>query len=377
MEKLCFIGPNPNFLGGISLYQKNLCNYLQSKNPDSDLTWIYGGNENKIYEKEGINYIEIKIPKMDFLKEIIFNFKVLKYLKKNDFDVINSHAIWGHWIKFYKKIKDQKIIHTYHGTTYYFLKNSLKRFGFIKRLLLFPILAYGFLIEKPPIKKADKIICVSEKVKKQIQELYKIKRDIKTIRTGVNLEEFGIKDKNKAKKELGLNQKNFYGLYVGRGGYWTKGLDKAIELSKEIYNLNKNYRLIVGGSDFNKVKNLINEKFIIFLENIPRKDISNYYNSSDLFFCMSRYEGGAPTLVVSEAMASGCLVVCSKSAEQEIIKNEENGIIIEENYLKESKRILDILKDNKKMKEIIQNSLKTVKELSLEKWGKKYLEELK
>ena len=82
---------------------------------------------------------------------------------------------------------------------------------------------------------------------------------------------------------------------------------------------------------------------------------------------MSRYEGWAPTLVVSEAMASGCLISCSKDSRQEIIEDKENGLIINENYQKGVEKIIRLLKDKEKMKEITDNSLKTIKKLSLEK----------
>jgi len=79
------------------------------------------------------------------------------------------------------------------------------------------------------------------------------------------------------------------------------------------------------------------------------------------FFCMSRYEGGAPTLVTSEAMASGCLVVCSKDSEQEIIEDKKNGLIIEEFGEKDAEKVLEILKDKKKKEEMIKNSIKNNK----------------
>ena len=174
-------------------------------------------------------------------------------------------------------------------------------------------------------------------------------------------------------KKLGLKTDKIYGLYVGRGGYWRKGLDRAIKISKEIYAQDKNYRLIVIGADKIKAKRFIEEKFVIYVEDGKREILPYYYNASDVFFCMSRYEGGAPTLVTSEAMASGCLVVCSKDSEQEIIKDEENGLIIESFGKKSAEKVLKILEDKKKKEKIIKNSMKTIKEISLEKWGRKYL----
>src|SRR5690606_8885140 len=138
------------------------------------------------------------------------------------------------------------------------------------------------------------------------------------------------------------------------GGYWTKGFDRAVKLGKEIYKLDKKFKLLVIGPDYKKVKHLLNEPFIIFLKDIPRGKMPLYYSASDIFFNMSRYEGGAPTLVTSEAMASGCLLVCSKDSEQEIVKDGENSLIISEFGKKDAKRVTDIFKNKKEKDKIIK-----------------------
>ena len=375
--KICFVlGSNPSFLGGISLFQKNFIDYLKFKKNDVDITWVYKGKKNRRYSEKKVNYVEIKVPSIYPLDEIIFNKKVSSFLKKNHFDIINSHAVWGSWMTSYKKKKDQKIIHTYHGTSFYFFKNHLERFNLIKKALLIPLLAFSFLVEKPPIKNAESIICVSEHVKEEIVKLYGARKNINVIRTGVDLKNFKKRNKKIILKRLNLNEERFYGIYVGKGGYWTKGLDKVIRLSEKIYALDKNYRLIVIGSDRKKVGHLLNKKFVVFLPNLSRKEIPLYYSISDIFFCLSRYEGGAPTMVTSEAMASRCLIVTDKEARQEIIENEKNGLIINQNYSEEAKRILKIFKNNKKLGNILKNSQRKIKELSFEKWGENYLEKL-
>jgi len=378
MEKLkiCFVCANPHFEGGVSYYQKNLIKYLQSKNRNLDISWVYKSHRNEKYTKDGVNYIGLGSGKIDFLSDFTFNKKALKYLNKNQFDIINSHALYGYWMKKYKKKPNQKLIHTYHGAGLPYYKIHLKKFGLIKKILLSPLLYYAYIIEKSPIKNADKIICVSEKVKKQIEETYGKRDKIFAIRTGVDLTDFKLRDKNKIRKALNLEKKGVYGLHVAKGGYWIKGLDRVIKLSKEIYKKEKNYRLIVIGQDYEKNKILLNHKFIIPIEKIPREEIPLYYSASDIFFCLSRYEGGGPTLVVSEAMASGCLIVCSESSEQEIIKNEKNGVILEKFDEKDADKIIILLKNKKKLSGIIKDSTRTIKGLSLEKWGEKYLEVL-
>jgi glycosyltransferase involved in cell wall biosynthesis len=375
---ICFVnGTNPKFLGGISIYQHNIIRYIKSNYKNIETTWIYKSDKDEKYAKEGAIYVGLKTKYPIFVDDIIFNIKVKKYLYKNKFDIVNSHAIWGHWMKNYKKRENQTIIHTYHGVTLPYYKVHLKRFGIIKNILLSPLLLYSYLIEKPPIKKANKIICVSDKVKKEIERTYKRKREVFVVRTGVDLEYFKKRNKDTVKKELGLRKDKIYGLHVAKGGYWIKGLDRAVRISEEIYKKNKDYKLIVIGSDYNKNKNLLDREFIIPLDKIPREKIPSYYSASDMFFCLSRYEGGAPTLVVSEAMASGCLLISSKDSEQEILEDEKNSIIIKNFDAGDADKILKIIENKKKKQQMIDNSIKKVKELSLNKWGKEYLSILK
>lgn len=381
MDKLniAFVSGNPNFLGGFSLYQNNLTEYLKKSKDNFQITWIYFGRKLEKYKKRGITFISLKTPNIPFLDILFSNFKLLKFFKKNNYDLINVHAgpMTIPWLNFYRKKENQKIFSTHHGITYSFNMNHLNRIHKIFKIFLIPLIFLGGLVELPYRKKLNGIICVSEKVKEGLIKLYGRRNNMKAIRTGVNLKKFKLRNKIKCRKKLKLNKDGLYGLYIGRGGYWTKGLDLTVKLSEELYKLNKKYRLIVAGPDYQKVKDYINKEFIKYIPLIKRNIISYYYNSADIFFCLSRYEGGAPTLVVSEAMASGCFVVSSKSAEQEIIENKKNGIIIGEFGKKDAEKILNILK-NKPLKErIIKNSMKTIKELSLEKWGKEYIKVLK
>ncbi|MCX6750914.1 MAG: glycosyltransferase family 4 protein, partial [Candidatus Pacearchaeota archaeon] len=255
-KKICFVNSiNPNFLGGVSLYQENLIKSLYKNK--YEITWIYKSYKEEKYSKGGINYVGLKVRKMLFIDDIVFNNKVGRYLKKNYFDIINSHAICGYWLRNYKKKSGQKIIHTYHGLGVPYYKVQLRRYNFLKRILLSSILLpLGFITDRPPMKKADSIICVSNKVKEQVERTYFKRKNIYVIRTGVELSKFKLINKKDARRKINLEAEKSYGLYVGKGGYWIKGLDRAVKLSEEIYKLNKNFRLIVIGSDYEKVKKL-------------------------------------------------------------------------------------------------------------------------
>ena len=369
MKKICIISADPNFLGGVSLYTWNTINSL-GRLKGFEVFWVYEGKRNRIYKKGGVTLVELKsIGKYPF-SEIFFNFRVKKFLDKNYFDIINSHAIWGFWIKFYRKKENQKIIHTYHGSTYYFFKNHLKRSGIIKKIGSLFSMFLGLFMEKPPWKKADRIICVSEHVKIELEGLYGKRKNIEIINAGVDIKKFRPRNKKSSKKEVGLDPNKWYGLYVGRGGFWTKGLDRVINLSKEIYKKDENYRLIIIGSERDKVKNIINKKFIVFLPSASREILPYYYNSADIFFNLSRYEGGDPTLSTAEAMASGCLIVCSEDAKQEIIKDRKNGIILKKFDITDAKNVVKISKSQKLRKGVIKNSIRMIRKSSIKNRNK-------
>ncbi|OGJ12699.1 hypothetical protein A3K62_01200 [Candidatus Pacearchaeota archaeon RBG_16_35_8] len=370
IKRICFISSDPEFLGGISLYIKNVIDYLKTKK-GYDIFWVYNGVKDRVYKKNGVTFVELKCPGIYPLDQILFNFRVLRFLNKNYFDVINSHAVWGHWMNHYKKAnKEQRIVHIYHGSTYYFYKSHLRRFGLLKKALISPILLFSYFIERPPWKNADKIICVSEHVKKEFEHLYGKRGNLSVIRTGVNLKQFRKVQKEIARKKINIPKDVLLGLYVGRGGWHRKGLDRAIKLSKEIYKKRKDYKLIVIGPDYHKVKRLIKEPFIKYLGIIKRDLLPYYYNASDIFFCFSRYEGGAPILTLSEAMATESLSICSEDSQQEII-NKNNGVIINKFDGGDANKILEILNNKKERERIIKASLKTIRGLGVMEWAEK------
>ena len=74
MKKICLIsGSSPNFLGGVSLYQRNLIDYAKKQKLDLELIWIYAGENNRKYYLSGIKCVEIKSLKFPFLKEFDFD----------------------------------------------------------------------------------------------------------------------------------------------------------------------------------------------------------------------------------------------------------------------------------------------------------------
>lgn len=378
MISICFImDASPKFLGGTSIYVLNFIKYLRQINKDFKITCIYPGEENKKRKEKNIEWIEIKTKKIFPFNFFKYTKKVASLLKNKEFDIINSHAMAGNYLRYLKP--SAFTTNTYHGVAHNFYKIHLKQRSLKKKLGAIYYIFFGTFLEKAPMRKADKIISVSNHVEKELIELYTLPAKKAVIRSSVDLTKFKKRPKEKTKKELGLDKNKKYLLYVGRGGFWRKGLDRAIKLSKELINKDSAFKLIVIGPSKTKENLRLIEELKGGVTYVPIADrdlLSKYYSASDIFFCFSRYEGGAPILTLGEAMASNCLVVCSEDSNQEIIKDKINGVVVKKFENNEAKRIIGILKDKKKLGKMKENARNEIEKLSLEKWGEKYFEVL-
>ena len=114
-----------------------------------------------------VNEGYIKGDSIKILKRSIGKIMKNNFTANVTFDVVFSTG--GLWTWFYLKPQSQKLTHIFHGTVSYFYKNHLKRFSKIKQIFFSPILWLGKLTEQPHYE-SDKIICVSNKVKKQVKD---------------------------------------------------------------------------------------------------------------------------------------------------------------------------------------------------------------
>jgi len=185
--------------------------------------------------------------------------------------------------------------------------NEMDYFSFIK-------------IKEQAIKKADKIISISESTKKDLITYYGISKEkIEVIPLGVS-DDFNLKLKYEG---FLYNKLNFsYFLYVGR-----KSLYKNINiLYLALQNCEfKNYKLVLVSSPLEKreieyLKKLGIYNQIIVFSNIHDKDLAYLYKNAKCFVYPSIYEGfGIPLL---EAARMKVKIVCSNiPSSVEVIKD--------------------------------------------------------
>jgi glycosyltransferase involved in cell wall biosynthesis len=166
-------------------------------------------------------------------------------------------------------------------------------------------------------------------------------------------------------------------LYLGRLAKLkhVETIIKAVNiLKKDFPNLNCT---IVGDGPEKKALHTLVKRYSlennVFLVGYKR-DVWYYYSNAKMTVLMSEREGFP--LVVLESMSCGTPVIVTKCGDIiDVIKNDYNGYLLDD-YLDHktlSRKIRSLLNDEKKLKKISENTLKTIKQMDLlcntKKWN--------
>lgn len=261
--------------------------------------------------------------------------------------------------------------------------------GFLRRPEVYPQkeLKYHNFGLKQAIKKAKKILTISEFTKKEMIELCGIDPDrIKVIYLGFDTGIFKpINDQEKIKqvlKKYKIPTDCKYFFYVGRleEKKNTPGLVKAF--GKFIRdNSNQSIKLVLAGSpghNYEEIKRIIREynisSEVIETGWVDESDLPYLYNGSMAFVFPSFYEGfGLPLL---EAMSCGTPIIASNVASIPEVA-QGSALLFNPNKPEDIKRaMVDIVGSNEKRNELIKRGLKRVKDFSWEKCARETLEEI-
>ncbi len=299
------------------------------------------------------------IPKKDLfpvLPEIFENFqKFINY--ENPYALFHGHYWDGGWMALKAAQKFRKpFVENFHSigivrheTKKKFFNDSDEADYFSKRINL----------ENEIMKNCSCIISLAASEKENLEKLYGCaKEKIKVIKGGVNLKHWPLIEKEKARNTIGVDQKSFIVLFVGRLE-WRKGIGTLITaaglLKKEIDNLKI---MVVGGKIFGPNKNAADCKefkrlqikseeegvgsIVTFCGNVDHGRLPVYYRSADVFVIPSYYEPFG--LVALEGMASLIPVIASRvDGLAATIENGITGLLFEaRNSLSLKNKIMEI-----------------------------------
>jgi len=196
------------------------------------------------------------------------------------------------------------------------------------RCVSFAIIKLTNIVEKICYTYANKIITTEKGIKKYIAKKYEIpKEKIFVIRGGTNTTLFKPKNKENAKKILGLKKNYFYLGYTGILSKW-QGLEYIIKSMKFVLKKIPNVKFIIvgDGPEKEKLENLTKklnlQKNIIFIGAVPYHDVPKYINAFDIciaYLTKIKKDKG-PSFKVYEYLSCGKPVIVS-DAEGDAFKN--------------------------------------------------------
>lgn len=230
------------------------------------------------------------------------------------------------------------------------------------------------LLVPQTIRKADKIIVVSESTKKDLKELFNAKaKKVVVIHEGVSVEKIPIK----SKKIDGINKFKLWPNYILFIGTLErrKNLVNLARAYKKLITWDKKfekYQLVIAGNEawkseeiHDEVRELKLNNFVKFLGYVTHNEKIDLIKKAVCLVSPSSYEGFG--LVLVEAMALGTPIITSDiSSMPEVVGKA--GILIDPEKEEEIAKTLKKLLSNKELQNKLSRAgLERVKDFSWEK----------
>lgn len=307
--------------GGATVYVRNLANYLQNQ-----------GHHVKIFVWESQNLTEedrkicATFPNINVVKSVrgkagFSTLKILKEVKEFSPDLIHNHSQYSMGLQaiIVSKKMDIPIINHYHM----YLEGVINHFPYIFQKT--PDLTNTIIKKesKAFFTQSDLVITPTKIMREHLKKI--------GVRSEIVNVPFGI-DLNKFKEEKKHRPEKFTLLYVGRLNK-EKNIEDLIHIfAKFAKDKDVVLKIIGDGVEKEKLemlsKTLEVEEKIQFLGWVRREDLSEEYNSANMFVTLSEMETFG--IVILEAMACGLPILGANAlAIPELVRDAENGFLVD------------------------------------------------
>ncbi|MGB9936892.1 MAG: glycosyltransferase family 4 protein [Methanobacterium sp.] len=249
----------------------------------------------------------------------------------------------------------------------------------------FPYKLFNFYIKKrykDVLKIADKVICISEYLKKELISDYNIDKDkIEVIHNGVDMSFFKRNDRARKtlREKYGINDDDIVFIYSGAIVDWS-GAISCLDAFKEAINKNPKIKVFyIGNGDIddlnNKIKDLQiedNAKYLGYFEFERMPELLSIGDVGLLPFEKDPLTEAASPIKIFEYMSVGMPVISTDMmGTKEVIKDSYNGMLVKNNAEFVS-ALLKISEDRAFYQKLKNNSFETVKEYDWEFLTKRF-----
>ncbi len=318
------------------------------------LAEVISGLDKAKFEVKLVTLEELGVRRIYGLSGIKGLFKLIKLIKQKKFDIVQTYLFSENILGVIAaKIASAPIIITGRRDTGMLCQGGWQH-----------ILAYR--LTSPFV---EKIVCVSEAVRRVVLEKERVKPDkVEVIYNGVVLEKFGLVDElrvQRVRKELNINPNE---LVVGMVANfsWIKGhealLAAAPEIIKEVPNVK--FMLVGEGALLQSLKSQVaslklEDKFIFLGK---RTDIPELLSIMDVSLNLSYSEGMSNTIL--ESMAAGVPVVATAADGnlETVIDNVTGLLVSPKDVGATAQAIIKLLKDENLRKSLGGNARRIARE---------------
>ncbi|MBE0677018.1 MAG: glycosyltransferase family 4 protein [Bacteroidales bacterium] len=260
------------------------------------IPYLIGKNRHSTFKN--IRFIDIVVPRNKFLETFLHSFLASVHALFQGYDIVHFHNTGPGFFIPIVKLSGAKVVFTYHNVSYTQQKWNTFARSFLERS------------EKVSMSRSDFIIFISEVIKAEMIEKYRIdNRRYSVVFNGVRLPERAHKDD--FLKYLGLSK---YGYILGVGRFLEeKGFDYLIRAYRRAGV--RNVRLVLAGdTDYpteysDNLKKLATENEIILPGFIKGDQLNQLYTFARLFV-ISSFSEGLP-IALLEAMSYNLDVLAS------------------------------------------------------------------
>ena len=325
--------------GGMSVYIRELARELGSRGHRVDIfTKLNGSGRDRIVKLyDNVRLIHLSAGNNGHVQKLTLYYYLADFLRALEkfkdqhdlrYDLIHSHY-WlsgrlGNWVQERWNIPHIVMFHT---------------LGIVKNVVGLseqePDLRLA--TERKLVKSSQRILAPTPAEKQNLIDYYHAARaKIGVVPCGVNLDLFQPRDKQAARKMLGLAEKTPTALYVGRFDP-IKGIDRLLEAIAHLRRQQPVQLLIIGGDgpetdEYRNLRHLAQKlgiaDSVTFVGRIEQNRLPPYYSAADTVVIPSYYESFG--LVGLESLACGTPVVSTPvGAMSVILQNDDVGVLVD------------------------------------------------